>query len=251
MPQRRTVSAVVSILASHGDAFVAHDSTSDRWSIGSRDLDVSVGFDPAGTFMLQSMTNPVTGRKWNATPAPDVSLTAGTKREVLGKNTSGLSFINAQAEETNDGVRLTFTFEDRGAGILVSRIYASYPGSPTVEAWTRIQATSPGASATLSDLVAWQITMPVSTVHTLTGLRGLTAEHEDAFTRESRDLDPGERLDFGADARSTQQFVPLVALDCLAVEFIEAQQEDAVVDNSSLRHGCDDLSRLGFSHLAS
>ena len=213
MPQRRAVSAVVPILVSHGDAFVAHDSTSDRWSIGSRDLDVSVGFDPAGAFTLQSITNPVTGRSWNVTPAPDVSLTAGSKREVLGKRTSGLTFINAQAEETRDGVRLTFTFEDRSAGVLIARVYASYPGSPTVEAWTRIQAISPGATATLADLVAWQITMPVSTVHTLTGLRGLTEDHEEAFTRESRDLDPGERLDFGADARSTQEFVPLVSVD--------------------------------------
>ena len=86
MPPRRAVSAVAPILVSHGDAFVAHDSTSDRWSIGSRDLDVSIGFDATGTFTLQSMTNPATGRTWNVTAAPDVSLTAGTKREVLGRS---------------------------------------------------------------------------------------------------------------------------------------------------------------------
>jgi hypothetical protein len=211
--QGRTVGAVVSVVASHGDAFVSHDTASDRWSIGSRDLDVAIGFNAAGAFTLQSITNPVTGRTWDVTEASDVSLTVGTKREVLGRRTSSLAFLNAQAEETSDGVRLTFTFEDRGLGVVVSRVYASYPGSPTIETWTSIQAIGPGASATLADLIAWQITMPLATVHALTGLRGLAADHDEAFRREDHDLDPGERLSFGADARSSQDYVPFVTAD--------------------------------------
>ena len=70
-------------IASHDDAFVEYDSSTDVWSIGNRGTQLSVGFDRAGTFAVQSLTNLSTGSSWDLTPAADVGVLGTATGESL------------------------------------------------------------------------------------------------------------------------------------------------------------------------
>ena len=203
------------IVAAHGDAFVSHQNGSDLWSIGGANLELVIGFDAARTLALQRLFNPLTGRSWAITPAPDFSITAGGERITL-TSSGAVSFVGAVAQATDYGVTLTLTFEHRAQRLTISRVYACYPGSPTIETWTRVTTTS-GDVTNLNDLVAWNMTMPLGNVRWLGGLRGDFAGSdstvEDAFVFAEHDFEPGERLDLGSEGRSSEEFVPLFFVD--------------------------------------
>jgi alpha-galactosidase len=199
------------IVASRGDAFISHQSGSDVWSIGSEQLELVVGFDAQRTLALQRLFNPATERAWEIAPGADVSLTAGGERIAL-TSSGAVSFVSATAQATEHGVTLTFNFEHRAQRLAFARVYACYPGSPTIETWTRVTS-SGGDGASVTDLVGWQITMPLGHVRWLGGLRGDSAggdRVEDAFVVADRDLDPGERIELGSEGRSSETFVPLL-----------------------------------------
>jgi alpha-galactosidase len=198
------------IVAAVGDAYVAHAAGSEAWSIGSAQLELVLGFDAAHTLTLQRLFNPATGREWPITAAPDVGFTAGTER-FTPATTGAASLVSITPQATDFGVTLTFVFEYRAQRLLVSRVYACYGGSPTIETWTRM-TTIGGESTTVSDLAAWQMTMKPAHVQWLNGLRGDAAggSVEDAFVLGDRDLAPGEAIDLGAEGRSSQNHVPLV-----------------------------------------
>src|SRR4051812_26740243 len=133
------------LVASQGDAFVAHQTNSDVWSIGSTNLELVVGFDASRALALQRLFNPVTGRALDITPAPGYSITAGGERITLTAS-GAVSFVGAVAAVTEHGVTLTFTFEHRAQRLQFVRVFACYPGSPTIETWTRVTTTGEGAA---------------------------------------------------------------------------------------------------------
>ena len=199
-----------SIVASAGDAYVAHDGGRDVWSIGSAQLELVLGFDAAHTLTLQRLFNPATGREWTITPSPEVGFSVGTDR--FAPTASGAArLVSVTPQATDFGVTLTFAFESRAQRLLVSRVYACYSGSPTIETWTRITTTG-SESTTVSDLAALQIGMTPTHVQWLSGLRGDASDTavEDAFVVGDRDLDSGETVDLGAEGRSSENYVPLV-----------------------------------------
>jgi alpha-galactosidase len=203
------------VVAAKGDAFVAHQSNSDVWTIGGATLELVIGFDAAHTLAIQGLSNPATGRAWSITPGPEFSITAGGEHLVL-TSSGALTFVGAVAEATEHGVTLTFTFEHRAQHLVFTRVYACYPGSPTIETWVRVTSTN-GDRTALNDLSAWSMTMPLGNVRWLGGLRGDYAgsdsNMEDAFVFAEHDFEPGERLDLGSDARSSEQFVPFFLVD--------------------------------------
>ena len=68
------------VVAQLEDAFIAHQTGSELWWIGSANLELVVGFDASRALALQRLSNPTTGRSWDITPGPDVSFTAGSER---------------------------------------------------------------------------------------------------------------------------------------------------------------------------
>src|SRR6185369_14253929 len=88
--------------------------------------------------------------------------------------------------------------------------------------WTRIVSTG-GVGTPLTDLVAWPLAMPLGNVRWLGGLRGDSANGDspvdDAFVFAEHDFEPGERLDLGAEGRSSENFVPLFLVDDGSDEF--------------------------------
>jgi alpha-galactosidase len=213
-----TANAAPTIVAAREDAFIAHDSGTDGWTIGSSNLSLTIGLDTTRALALQRIANPATGRTWDITPAPDFGITAGGERVTLG-SAGTVTFVAADARTTDFGVVLTFSFEQRAQRLQFSRVYACYAGSPTIETWTRVVSTS--ADVALTDLLAWRVTMPVGHVRWLGGLRGDSAggSVEDAFVVADRDIDPGERIELGAEGRSSETFVPLLFVDGETDEF--------------------------------
>ena len=200
------------IVAAAGDAYVAHAAGSEAWSIGSAQLELVLGFDAAHTLTLQRLFNPATGREWSITAAPDVGFTAGTTHFAL--TTTGVaSLVSITPQATEFGVTLTFVFEYRAQRLRVSRVYACYSASPTIETWTRM-TTIGGESTTVSELAALQISMKPAHLQWLSGLRGDASDRsvDDAFVAGDRDLEPGETIEFGSDGRSSQTYVPLLWL---------------------------------------
>jgi alpha-galactosidase len=202
-----------SVVASNDDAFVAHDSGSATWSIGSRELELVVGFDRTGVLTLQRLSNPLTERVWDITPAADFSVTLGGEPITLSMR-NGMTLTNVSTEATADGVRLVFTFEHAALRTRIVRAYACYPGSPTIETWTDISALEGSRSAQVTNAVGWQVTMPAATVKWLGGLRRDAVPGElESFELAGRDLNANESWEIGSTGRSTEKYIPMVLVD--------------------------------------
>jgi alpha-galactosidase len=201
------------IVASQEDAFIAHDAGSDSWTIGSGRIELVVGFGSDGDLTLLSLRDPSSDSGWNLVRGPEVALTVEGNDVSLSARGSA-TFLNGIAEATLDGVRLTLTFEMRSRRVRISRVYACYPGSPTIETWTRVDTSSSGP-VQIANLRGWQLTLPAGQVRTVSGLSGDSADAEGtgAFTLQTRDLEIGERLAIGATGRSSEQFVPFAIVD--------------------------------------
>ena len=58
------------VVAAQGDAFIAHQSGSDVWSIGSANLELVIGFDAARTLTCSACSTRPPAARWDITPAP-------------------------------------------------------------------------------------------------------------------------------------------------------------------------------------
>jgi len=199
-------------VAERGDAFVTHGG-GDIWSIGSAGIELTLAFDSSRALVPTALTNQETGRAWDLGTEPDVSFTIGAERIVLA-NSGPTSFSGATARATDTGVRLDFTFELRSQRLRITRSYAAYAGTPTIETWTRIEATT-SQTYTVTGLIGWQSTIAQGPIRWIGGLRGDTADTHDlgAFSFDGRSLEPGERVEIGSTRRSTEDFLPFFTVE--------------------------------------
>lgn len=201
------------IVAARGDAFIAHAGGSDSWHIGGANLELTIGFNASRALVPLTLVNPATGRIWDIAAAPDVSITVTGERITLG-GAGALTFISAGTQTTANGVQLDFVFEHRAQRARITRSYAAYPDSPTIETWTRVENTG-GAPLEVRELIGAQFTMPLGRVRWLAGLRGDTADNigAGAFALDEWDLEAGDRLEIGSERRSTEEFIPFFLVD--------------------------------------
>jgi alpha-galactosidase len=202
-------------LASHEDAYVKHDATTNEWLIGSRGLELVVGFNDGSTLELRRVWNPQSGRISDVSGSPDVSVTLGGDELPLRKIGDRVYFLRASAEETSAGVRLSLTFEDRTLHAIVTRLYAAYPRTPTIETWTRVDVPASVPPVQVSGMVGWQLAMGSASVRWVNGLRGSNSDriNDDAFAIHAGELEDGEHVEIKSDRRSTELFVPLLFVD--------------------------------------
>jgi alpha-galactosidase len=194
-------------VAERGDAYITHGG-GDTWSIGSAGVELTLTFDSSRALVPSVLTSQETGRTWDLGGEPDVSVTIGAERIVLA-NSGPTSFAGATARATDTGVRLDFAFDLRAQRLRITRSYAAYAGTPTIDTWTRIEATTSQTFA-VTGLIGWQLTIPQGPVRWIGGLRGDTADTHDlgAFSIDERSLEPGERVEIGSTRRSTENFLP-------------------------------------------
>jgi alpha-galactosidase len=211
------------LVVSHEDAYITHDPTSAVWAIGNGSIQLVVGFDASRNFVVQSLQNPTDGNTLDIDQAADTSVTIGGDRLLLNQSSDKMTLVSALPEETDNGVRLTFTFQHQTLHSLIKRAYAVYPGSPTIETWTRIEAQANSPPVDISNLIGWQLTMPVGPVRWIDGLRGDSAGDPltdlSSFDVEGGDLDDGVETIIGSTGRSSENFVPLVFVDNGEEEF--------------------------------
>ena len=119
-------------MASRDDAFVAHDSSSDLWTIGSTGLELAVGFGADHVLGFQSLSDPVSGKTLNITPGSDQSFTANGTAVQLS-NSNPMKLVSAVPSADDRGVRLVFTFEHTQLNI---RVIGLPSRMPTIETWT-------------------------------------------------------------------------------------------------------------------
>jgi alpha-galactosidase len=206
---------------SAGDAFVSEDQGGSTWTIGNQRIELTLGLSLNGDFVLERMTNPQTGSVLQMPTATDSLLTVNGDALPFGATTSGFTFESASDSYTDVGVQLDFTFSLPASGLRVVRSYACVEGSPTIEVWTTVEATSAAAGVTVSSPNVWRLTIPAGTLHYVSGLQGLDpgAGRDNTFALQSRTLNSAEQVNLGADGRSTEQTIPLVMTDAGSDEF--------------------------------
>src|SRR5262249_24521422 len=102
----------------------------------------------------------------------------------------------------------------RAQRVRITRSYAAYPGSPTIETWTRVENIGT-APVGVRDMIGWRFTMPLGTVRWLGGLKGDTADNIEAgaFALDESDLGASDKLETGSERRSTEDFIPFFLVD--------------------------------------
>jgi alpha-galactosidase len=209
MPSAAAADPVV--VAQTDDAYVAHDAGADSWTIGTSGLTFSLSLS-SGTLRAVDLRAPRLTTPFAIATSPDTVIVINGRDITLEAD----EFDSFRATPMPDGVSLDLVFTIPLYSLRITRSYAMYRHTPIVEAWTTVESMS--GTATLQGLNAWQLTVPVGTVRTVTGLKGDDADNTDPnvaaqFTIERRDVEAGRRLDFGAAGRSSEQTVPWFAIE--------------------------------------
>ena len=217
--------AASNLLASQADATVVHDVANETWTISGADIALTLGLDAHQQLLLRRLTNPRSGRILIDAPSPDLDLTLNGK-SVVAADVNGFRFEGASAGRWQGGVHLTFDYSQQALHTRVARHYACYPGSPTIETWTTVEVTAGGPPLVVSNLVGWQLSVPVGTVRWINGLRGDAPDTpvDEAFSLAQRDLVPGESVTLSAHQRSSERFMPFVMIDNGADEWFGGVQ---------------------------
>jgi alpha-galactosidase len=200
------------ITAAVGDAFVAHDEVTGVWTLGTSGVQASFGLDRTDQWRLLRMASPDTSRDWPLAGVSDTSFTLAGKTMILA-TAGGLVLDGVSSETTAIGVALHVTYRRPDLGVRIRRSYAVVPRSRMIETWLRVEAFT--RSVEIGDLVVWRAGLAPGTMQWLNGLRGDNADsrHDEAFTRQHRDLAIGEQLVLGTDRRSSEREVPIAVID--------------------------------------
>src|SRR5258706_9172436 len=99
-PARADNSRVIGVVASHGDAYVAQDGGGKQWSVGTKGLQVKIGFSAAGTLSLQKIWNPEADRNWDISADTEVGVTLNGERVLLQDAGTRVRFLQAVPVET-------------------------------------------------------------------------------------------------------------------------------------------------------
>ena len=140
------------------DAFIAHRPAAS-WSIGSAHLELVVGFDSARSVltMQRCRTRHRQGVEHRAACRRQADARRRAHRARLPMDRRTLRAAQPPGRPTTASQLDVHVRASRPACCGSTRVYACYPGSPTIETWTRV--VSPGRQrSSVSDLVGWQMT---------------------------------------------------------------------------------------------
>jgi alpha-galactosidase len=200
--------APVQSTVSNQDAYVTRDEGSESWTVGNATIRYTVGFDREGRLMTLDLSQPGTAAVWNPLRIPDSHVTVGERDLILGNMAGeGFKFEGATLDESPTGVELRLAFLDAKGGVRATRVYACYPASPVIEAWTAFEAT--GSPVTLSKITGFEVGAVGTDV---VWVRGLWPPDRESFSIERQQLPQGAALTIDTQARSTETALPLFAV---------------------------------------
>ena len=196
-------------LAASGGSYVSRDDAGATWAIGNARMRLVLEIDRTQGLRVRSLTDAATGRQWIGAAAADTSVIINGASVALGTPT-GFRFVYAEASGDETGVELRLAFEHPTRRTRVVRHYVCYVETPVLEMFSEFQGN--GGTATLSNLNAFKLTVPMGDVHWLTGLQ-TPEEQGGTFTLQHRRLASSQRLALGSEGRSSETAVPWFAVE--------------------------------------
>jgi alpha-galactosidase len=196
-----------------GDASIVHDVQAGRYTLGAAGATLTLALSAQQDFMIATLLSP-SGRNWSVTPQAGSVVTVNGSALPFGSRPHGFQF--EKVSTSNDGhlLRLDAVFLLRSSNLRVTRHFVVTDGSPSFEVWTTFQAAG-GDAVVVSDLNAFQLTVPSGAVHWLTGRQGDPGDEvrDTAFQRRQQALADGETFTLGSGGRSSEQAVPWLAVE--------------------------------------
>ncbi len=230
-----TRATAATTVAAVGDASITRNDATGTWTLAAGHATLSLVIESTLDFTITTLQGP-SGRLYSI-GVPDSLLKIGAQTVAFGNRAAGFVLNGVTVAADGNRLQLNATYDLNAAGLRVTRHYAIVSGTPTFEAWTTY--TPAGGSPSLSDLNALQFVVPAGAVHSLTGLRGDSAdtESESAFTLSQTTVANGQRFAIGSKARSSEQSVPWVAIDGAQDEFYAALMWSGAWSIAIVRNG--------------
>ena len=233
-------------MAAAGDASISHDERAGTWCLAAGGTTLTLALDPSRDLQMLGLTT-AANRPWIVGAAGHSSVMVDGRRLAVGSLSSGFVYRSAVARVLmkDQALQLDATFEAPSAAIRITRHYAIVSTSPTFETWTTYEGVR--GPVMVSDLTRFTAQVPDGRLRWLSGLQGDSADarNDSAFTLRDEMLAVGGRLSLGAQGRSSEAAVPLLAIDGVGDEFYMALmwsgawalQADRTADGLSLSFG--------------
>jgi alpha-galactosidase len=159
------------------------------------------------------------GTSWVRSPIADSIIRVNTQTVALGARSAGFALRGVTLDTDDQRLQLNATFELASASLRVIRHYAIASGSPTFEVWNTYEPLN--ESPIVDDLNALQLVVQQGNIRSLTGLKGDNADvaGNDVFTLQQQALVGNAVFTIGSEARSSESFVPWIAVDSARDEF--------------------------------
>jgi alpha-galactosidase len=210
--------AVISVPLSAGpdrrvqfeDAYVDADDRTGTWTIGNSRIQLSVVLGGRGSFALDGLRL-ADGRLVSRGAAGDALVTTNDHSGAIGSADSGFVADGTDIGQAGNSVELAVHFRAERGTLRATRHYMAFAGSPALEVWTTFE-TDDAERATVRDLNAFELNVPAGPIEYVTGLEA-GGDQGGSFTKRGRDLGPGDVLEFGSFAASSNSFVPAFSID--------------------------------------
>lgn len=203
-------------VAQLSDAFISTDSDAGLWTIGNRNIRLSIEVDRSNALSLNGLFlsdgTPVTqGRD------PDGLVTLDGRTTGLGARGGPLTVDSVTTQTGPFGVELLVHMRPAQGPLVVVRHYLVYPDAPVVELWTSFAA-SPSQPTTTRNLNVFELTVPSGAIRWLNGL-DMNDEEGGPFANRGRELGAGGVLDLGSETVSSATTVPYFSVENDGIRF--------------------------------
>jgi len=204
------------VLVRADTAFVTVSDAGDGWTIGNDIIHYDLAIDhQAQAVVMQGIQDMTSGRAWLRSADPDTYVTINEKKILIGSATTIFDYFGAY--EWWGGVRLDLVYRVPSVPLVITRSYASYPGSAIIESWTTFAATG-SRSATLSSLTNYAFAIANGELRWVSGTQ-VPPENGGSFSEQFGDLDDGQVFTLGSDRRASEQALPFFGVRVEGSEF--------------------------------
>jgi alpha-galactosidase len=193
-----------------GDASISQDGTT--WTVAAAGTALTLALGPGRDFEVVRLAT-ASNVAWTIGNVPDTTITIDGQALAFGQRAAGFAYVSANAWADGSSLQLDAVFQLPKASLRLTRHYRVTSGSPTFETWTTFA--SLGGVPSVSNLNGFHIAVPPGTIHWLTGLEGDNADltNDKAFSLQKAVVASGGHFAIGAQARSSEQSVPWIAID--------------------------------------
>lgn len=197
-------------IVSFDDAFVDADYASNRWTIGNDRITYSLRVSRNGTLVFDGMRVADSDDVFTVGSEPDALATLEGDVFRLGATGTPFEVDRVDASAGSHFIALSLRFTSDAYHIVATRHYVMYPHAAAVEMWTEFETTNSDPQV-IENLNAYALTVPHGPIDWTSGL-DISAEEGGSFTRRSRQLHDGERMNMGATAVSSESAVPYISI---------------------------------------